>query len=42
MWTIIEPFKIKSVEPINMTTLAQREEYLKQANYNLLSSIRNM
>ena len=35
MRTIIEPFKIKSVEPINMTTRAQREEYLKQANYNL-------
>ncbi|HXF48619.1 MAG TPA: tryptophanase [Verrucomicrobiae bacterium] len=32
--TIIEPFKIKSVEPIKMTTHAQREEIIKQAHYN--------
>ena len=32
--TIIEPFRIKSVEPIAMTTPAQREEYLKRAHYN--------
>lgn len=35
MKTIIEPFRIKSVEPIKMTTRTQREEYLKAANYNL-------
>lgn len=35
MKTIIEPFKIKSVEPIKMTTRAQREVFLKQADYNL-------
>ncbi len=32
--TIIEPFRIKSVEPIEMTTPAQREEYLKKAHFN--------
>jgi tyrosine phenol-lyase len=33
--TIIEPFRIKSVEPIQWTTRAQREELLKAAHYNL-------
>jgi tyrosine phenol-lyase len=33
--TIIEPFRIKSVEPIRWTTRAQREELLKAAHYNL-------
>src|ERR1700687_534519 len=33
--TIIEPFRIKSVEPIRWTTRAQREELLKSAHYNL-------
>ncbi|MBL4660750.1 MAG: tryptophanase [Alcanivoracaceae bacterium] len=33
--TIIEPFRIKSVEPIEMSTEQQRQEYLKQANNNL-------
>jgi tyrosine phenol-lyase len=33
--TIIEPFRIKSVEPIQWTTRAQREELLKGAHYNL-------
>lgn len=33
--TIIEPFRIKSVEPISWTTRAQREALLKQAHYNL-------
>jgi tryptophanase len=32
--TIIEPFKIKMVEPITMSTEAQRIEYLKEAKYN--------
>ena len=35
MKTIIEPFRIKSVEPIYFTTKEQRAEILKQANYNL-------
>jgi tryptophanase len=33
--TIIEPFRIKSVEPIRWTTRAQREELLRTAHYNL-------
>ncbi len=33
--TIIEPFRIKSVEPIRWTTRAQRERLLAAANYNL-------
>ena len=33
--TIIEPFKIKSVEPIRWTTRAERERLLVQAHYNL-------
>ncbi len=32
--TIIEPFKIKSVEPISVTSEAQRIKYLKDAHYN--------
>jgi tryptophanase len=32
--TIIEPFKIKSVEPIKMTTEEERMIYLKAAHYN--------
>jgi tryptophanase len=34
MNTIIEPFKIKSVEPIHFTTREQRINILKQASYN--------
>jgi tyrosine phenol-lyase len=33
--TIIEPFRIKSVEPLRRTTVAERENFLKQAGYNL-------
>ncbi|HRW91211.1 MAG TPA: tryptophanase, partial [Flavobacteriales bacterium] len=32
--TIIEPFRIKSVEPIGLSTEAERVEYLKEAHYN--------
>lgn len=35
MQTIIEPFRIKSVEPLRRTTPAERETLLKQAGYNL-------
>src|SRR6266704_285698 len=33
--TIIEPFRIKSVEPIRWTTRSQREQLLRAAHYNL-------
>ncbi|WP_069131229.1 tryptophanase [Rhodohalobacter halophilus] len=32
--TIIEPFRIRSVEPIRFTSLEQRKELLQQAGYN--------
>ena len=35
MRTIIEPFRIKSVEPLRQTTLEEREAYLREAGYNL-------
>jgi len=35
MKTIIEPFKIKSVEPLRFTSLKEREAILKNAGYNL-------
>ena len=31
--TIIEPFKIKVVEPIRMTTREERQAILRQAHY---------
>jgi tryptophanase len=34
MKTIIEPFKIKTVEPIKFTTKEEREKILKDAGYN--------
>jgi tryptophanase len=35
MHTIIEPFRIKSVEPISMTTAEERERYLRDAHFNV-------
>jgi tryptophanase len=34
MKTIIEPFRIKMVEPIKLTTREQREQFMQAANYN--------
>jgi len=33
--TVIEPFIIKSVEPLRLTTREEREKYLVEADYNL-------
>jgi tyrosine phenol-lyase len=35
MKTIIEPFRIKSVEPLRHTSRAERDQYLREAGYNL-------
>ncbi|MBK8937237.1 MAG: tryptophanase [Polyangiaceae bacterium] len=35
--TIIEPFRIKSVEPLRLTTKEEREERLRAAGYNLFA-----
>jgi tryptophanase len=35
MRTIIEPFKIKAVEPIRMTTRAERDSKLRAAGFNV-------
>ena len=32
--TVIEPFKIKTVEAINTTTREEREKIIKEAYYN--------
>jgi len=37
MKTIIEPFRIKSVEPIRMTSLEQRRQILRAAHFNLFA-----
>ena len=37
MKTIIEPFRIKSVEPLRMTRVNERELLLQNANYNLFA-----
>src|SRR6185295_5986113 len=35
--TIVEPFRIKVVEPIVSTTRPERERYLQEAHYNLFA-----
>jgi tryptophanase len=35
MRTIIEPFRIKSVEPIRLTTRAERERLIREAGFNV-------
>jgi tryptophanase len=35
--TIIEPFRIHSVEPLRMTTRAERQQAARAAGYNLFA-----
>ncbi len=37
MKSFFEPFKIKAIEEIPITTKEQRDKYIKEANYNLFS-----
>ena len=37
MHTIIEPFRIKAVEPIRMTTRPERRRLIRNAHYNLFT-----
>ncbi len=37
MKTIIEPFRIKTVEPIRLTTVEERQALIQEAHYNLFS-----
>src|SRR5208283_5680557 len=37
MKTIIEPFRIKAVEPIRMTNEPQRREIIRRAHFNLFT-----
>jgi tryptophanase len=37
MKSYFEPFKIKAIEEIPITTRREREKYIKEANYNPFS-----
>lgn len=37
MKTIIEPFRIKAVEPIRLTSVEEREGMLAQAHFNMFN-----